>query len=438
MNITITRRLPALLLVLTLLLGALSMSACSKKETTLMELEGYTITTNQYRFLLSRVKGSLGYAGYSVDSDSFWEMVISSDGTTYDEYFRQAALTDARRYLAALVLFDEMGLKLPDSVVDQVDKSIDEAIRDAGGKSALNSELAGYGINIDMLREIYLMEAKYNYLQTNLYGTDGEKIAAEVRLDYLEEYAVCFRQVLIRAYDYVYEKDSNGDDIYYLPDENNAKVNNIAYDTIKGVVRLDEYGKVIQDKNGDDIYYLADGKIAYDTENGVRAMSYDESGNPKTVKFSSEELAEHKAAAEEIIASVEKGDYLAFEALLGEYEIAGDDAFDTDGSYCFLYNTGDNTYDYLNDIADTLANAEEGTIHMISSEYGYNVVMKYPIPDDAITNEAYEDWFGDLSARVMAKLFHTKCAPYMDKVVVSDEAFAALPSMKELSANYNY
>ncbi len=438
MKTTLTRRIPALLLILALLAGLFSVSACSEKETVLMELEGHTITTNQYRFLLSRVKGSLGYAGYSIDSDSFWEMVVASDGTTYDEYFRQAALTDARRYLAALVLFDQQGYKLPDSILDQIDKTIDESIRDAGGKSSLNTELAAYGVNIDMLREIYIMEAKYEYLQTDLYGKDGEKVAAEVRLDYLKEYAVCFRQVLIRAYDYVYEKDSNGDTVYFLPDENNAKVNNIAYDTIKGVVRLDEYGEVIKDKNGDIIYYLEDGKIAYDTVNGVRAMSYDESGNPQTVKFSKEQLEEHKAAAEEILASVEKGDYLAFEALLAEYEISNDDAFDTDGSYCFLYNTGDNTYDYLNDIADTLSKAEEGTVHMISSEYGYNVVMKYPIPTDAVTNEDYEDWFTDLSARVVAKLFHGKCEDLMNRVTVNNDEFAALPSMKELGANYNY
>ncbi len=431
-------RVPALLLAVTLLAGLLCFTACSSKGETLLELEGHTISVNEYRFLLSRVKGSLAYSCYSVDSDSFWEMIVDKDGTTYDEYFRQAALTDARRYLAALVLFEEQGLKLPDSVLDGIEEDIEESIRDAGGKSALNSELAAYGINIDMLRDIYIMEAKYSYLQADLYGQDGDKIAAEVRHDYLEEYAVCFRQVLIRSYDYVYEKDSNGDTVYYLPKENNAKVNNIAYDTIKGSVRLDEYGKVIKDSNGDDIYYLEDGKIAYDTEKGVRAIKYDKAGNPQTVKYSAEELAAHKEAAEEILASVEKGDYLAFEALLEEYATSGDDAFETDGSYCFLYNTGDNTYDYLNDIADTLTKAEMGTVHMISSEYGYNVVMKYEIPEDAVTNEAYEDWFTDLSARVIAKLFHTKCLPYMDKVTVNNEAFAALPSMKEIGTNYNY
>ena len=256
--------------------------------------------------------------------------------------------------------------------------------------------------------------------------------------EYLSDNVVAFRQILIRAFDYVYETDTNGDDIYYLPSENNAKVNNIAYDNVKGSVRLDEYGKTLTDANGDDIFFLPDGKIAYDKVNGVRALSYDASGNPKTVKYSAEELAAHKADAEEILATVEAGDYAAFEALLAEYEAADDDAFVTDGTYCFLYTTGDNNYDYLNDIADTLAESEEGQIRMISSEYGYNVVMKYPMPADAAANTAYEDWFSDLSARTVAMLFNQKCSAYMEMVTVDEEAFATLPSMKDIGTNRAY
>ena len=438
MKTTAIRRILSVILCLALLVGAVAMTACSKKGETLLELNGQTITANQYQLLLARVKGSLAHAGYSVDSSTFWDMVIDSEGNTYDEYFRNAALNDAKRYLAAAALFEEEGLVLPQSYKDSIEEDIQEYIRDAGSKSALNSRLSAYGVNVDMLRDLYLLEAKYAYLQAYLYGAEGEKIAANVRLDYLNEHAVCFKQVLIRAFDYVYEKDLNGDEIYYLVGENNAKINNIAYDTIGGNPRIDEFGKTITDKNGDVVYYLENGAIAYNKEKGVRSVVYDEKGIAKTEKYSSEELAEHKAAAEEMMASVAKGDYAAFEALMEEYQVSGDDAFVTDGTYCFLYTTGDNDYDYLNDIADVLAKAEEGEMRMVNSEYGYNVVMKYPIPEDAVTNTAYEDWFGDLTDRVTAKLFHNKCAPYMEKVSVSSDVFKALPSMKQVGTNYDY
>lgn len=432
------RRLLSVLLCLALLAGTAGLTACADKGEPLLELEKNSISVNQFQFLLSRVKGSLGYAGYSVDSDDFWDMIVDSDGTTYDEYFRQTALNDARRYLAALAIFEERGLVLPDSYIKAIDEDIDGFIRDAGSKSTLNSLLSAYGVNVDMLRDLYIIEAKYEYVQTSIYGVDGSKVSAQVRLEYLNEYAVCFRQVLIRAFDYVYETDLNGDEIYYLANENNAKVNNIAYDTAAGSPRLDEYGKTIVDKNGDTVYYLSNGKIAYDKEKGLRAISYDKDGNPKTVAYSAEELAEHKAAAEEIIASVAPGDYAAFEALLDEYMVSNDDAFVTEDSFYFLYTTGDNSYDYLNDIADALADKENGELAMISSEYGYNVVMKYPMPEDAATNTAYEEWFSDLTDRVVAKLFHNACAPYMEKVTVNSDAFAAVPSMKEIGKNYYY
>ncbi|MBQ9151987.1 MAG: hypothetical protein IJX72_07030 [Clostridia bacterium] len=438
MKTTVVRRLLSVALCLTLLTGVLGMTACSSKSPVLLELDGIEITANQYQFFLSRVKGSLYYTGYNVESADFWNMIIDDQNNTYDDYFRNAVLDDARRYVAALTIFEERDLVLPQSYLDQIDEEMEEYLRDAGSKSTLNTLLASYGVNLDMLREIYIMEAKYDYLQQVIYGTDGELLAAETRMAYLNEHAVCFKQVLIRAFDYVYEKDTNGDEVYYLPSENNAKVNNIAYDKIAGDVRVDEYGKTITDNNGDEIYFLPDGKIAYDKENGVRAMVYDQDGNLQTVKYSTETLAEHKAAAEEILATVAKGDYAAFEALLAEYEDNDDDAFVTDGTYCFLYTTGDNSYDYLNDIADELAASENGELAMINSEYGYNVVMKYPIPDDAITNTDYEDWFSDLTDRIIAKQFHTMCKPYMEKVTVDAEVFATLPSMKEIATNTSY
>ena len=438
MKITILRRLLSALLCLTLLVGALGLTACSEKSPALLELDGHTITAAQYQFLLSRVKGSLYYTGYSVDSTDFWNMIIDDQNNTYDDYFRNAVLEDARRYLAALAIFEERGLVLPQSYVDRVDEDMEEYLRDAGSKSALNSLLSSYGINLDMLREIYLIEAKYEYLQTVIYGEDGELLSADARMAYLNEHTVCFKQVLIRAFDYVYETDLNGDEVYYLPSENNEKVNNVAYDKENGTVRLDESGKIIVDANGDDVYYLDDGSIAYDREAGVRSMVYDQNGNLVTRNYTAEELAEHKAAAEELLATVSVGDYAAFEALLGEYEIDDEDAFVTDSAYCFLYTTGDNSYDYLNDIADALAEASEGELCVISSEYGYNVVMKYPMPADAAVNTVYEDWFSDLPARIIAKQFHTLCKPYMEKVAVDSEVFATLPSMKDIATNISY
>ena len=432
------RRLLTVVLCLTMLVGGLTMTACSNKGDVLLELEGNEITANQYQFLLSRVKGSLHYTGYNVESADFWNMIIDDKNNTYDDYFRNAVLEDARRYLAALAIFEEKGLVLPQAYLDNIDEEIEGFLNDAGSKSALNTQLSAYGVNVDILRDIYVIEAKYEYLQETIYGKDGELLSADARMAYLNEHSVAFKQVLIRSFDYVYEVDDNGDEIYYLPNENNSKVNNIAYDKSGGAPRVDEFGKTIVDKNGDTVYFYSDGSIAYDTDLGVRSMVYESDGSLKTKKYSAEELAKHKEAANELLATIEAGDFATFEALLEQYQEDDEDAFVADGALCFLYTTGDNNYDYLNDIADSLATAKDGEMRVISSEYGYNVVMKYPIPDDAATNDGYKEWFSDLTDRIIAKQFHTMCKPYMEKVVVDNEVFATLPSMKEIATNTSY
>ncbi len=433
------QRLALICLCAAMLFGsAVSLSSCAKAES-IAVLDEHAISVNMYQFMLSRVKGTLGRNGYSVESQDFWTTVVDSNNTTYEEFFRQTAVSNARSYLAALALFEEEGLKLPQSAYDRIDEEIEEYIQTAGSKSALNAELSAFGVNVEMLRDIYIIEAKFEQVQDHFYGENGSKVAAQVRQEYLENNAVAFRHVLIRSFAYVYEVDANGDDIYFLPAENNAKVNNIAYDKETGTVRLDEFGNTIKDKNGEVVYYTPAGRIAYDTEKGVRAQVYDKEGIAVTKKLSSEELAKNKAAAEEILATVEAGDYVAFEALLAEYALDEDDYFETDEELGFLYITGDNGADYLNDIADQLALAKDGEIRNIyTSEYGYNVVMRYPVPSDAVTNSDYEEWFKDLPDRVVAQLFYDKCKPYADRVKVDEELFAALPPMVEVGTNYYY
>ena len=428
----------ALLLACLALVGCVSLFAACASPTPLATLEDHEITVNMYQFLLSRVKGKLGRAGYSVNSADFWNTIVDKNNTTYDEYFRQAALSDVRSYLAALALFDERDLTLPQSEYDRIDAEMEDHLAAAGSKSALDADLAAFGVNAKMLREIYVMEAKIEYVRTYIYGKDGSKVAANLRQDYLKDNAVAFRHVLIRNFDYVYKTDEYGDDIYYLPSENNAKVNNIAYDRVLGTVRQDEKGDIIKDTNGDNVYFLPNGHVAYDTVSGVRSRVYQD-GIAVTKKLSAEELAANKAAAEEILATVDTEDYAAFEALLEEFAIDDADFFDTDGALNFLYTTGDNASDYLNDIADALAVCKMGEIcNVYVSEYGYNVVMRYPMPEDAATNSTYTEWFGDLTDRVVGELFYNLCEPYLDRVKVDEEAFASLPSMIEIGANYNY
>ena len=417
---------------------AVGLTSCGGEASpTLLSLDNLTLTQAQYTFLLSRAKAAYEQAGFKITD---WDTKIDLDGTTYDQYVRQQVLAEAKLMLAGVALFEAEGLSLPKSTLDDINKEIDEFIEyhGEGSKSAFNGILSPFGFNADMLKEQYIFEAKYEYIQEYLYGADGSKLAPTAKQEYLELKGVAFKQLLIRAYAYVYEKDLNGDEIYYLKDQNDGQTNNIAYDSIKGTSRLDEYGKVIKDKNGDTIYYLSDGKIAYDKENGLRAMTFDSTGSPITESLTREELTENLEIAESIKSSVEAGDFLGFEASVAEYADSGEDKFVGSNELCFLYTTGDNGYDYLNDIADELSKAAVGDICVINSEYGYNVVMKYKIPDNAVSDTSYTEWFSDLSDRVIQYLFTTKCKTLIESVTVDNEIFKACPNVADVSANYKY
>lgn len=437
MKTLLKRTLCLILCVAAILCLPFSFTACAEESQVLLSYNGLTMTENQFMFLLSRAKAAYESYGLTVDD---WDTLISLDGTTYDEFVRQQVLREAKLMLAGLALFDQEGLRLPDATTDAIETDIDELIEyhGEGSKSALNSILSAYGFNVNMLKEQYIFEAKYEYIQTFLYGENGSKLAASATQEYLEDHAVAFKRLLIRSYTYVYETDLNGDEIYYLTDENDGQTNNIAYDTILGSVRNDEFGEPIKDKNGDKVYYLTDGNIAYDKENGVRAVKLDTSGNPVTREFTSEELTENLEIAEDMTSSVTAGDYATFEAYIKEYTDTEDDKFLGDTDLCFLYTTGDNGYDSLNDIADALAEVQVGGVCKVTTTEGHYVLMRYDIPSDASSNTDYESYFSDLNSRVVQFLFQTKCQDIMDAVTVDETVFAALPKMSEISANYSY
>ena len=152
------KRIISALLSVMLLLSLLV--SCSGTGETLMTYKDKTLSVSTYEFLLTRMKGTLASYGYDVSDDDFWNSIISSDGMTYDDYFCTTMLKQACYYLIAEVLFDEEGLALSDEKIDEIDKKMDKLVENAGSKFNLNSELSMCGVNYNMLREIYITEAK--------------------------------------------------------------------------------------------------------------------------------------------------------------------------------------------------------------------------------------------------------------------------------------
>ena len=122
-------------------------ASCSSKGKTLMELDGTKMSVNTFMLFLSRMKGNLASAyhyGTEALKTDFWDSVRDASGTTNNDYYTDLVLEDANTYLAALYLFDELGLKLPDSYIEEIDTKMDAKGRGCAAVSLKLSRAGGH------------------------------------------------------------------------------------------------------------------------------------------------------------------------------------------------------------------------------------------------------------------------------------------------------
>ncbi len=272
-----------------------------------------------YSLLTSYIKGRDAYAianKYgSVNSPDYWDMVVDSEQTRMKDVYMDTVDETVRYYIAAMELFDEIGLKLTKEEKDAIDAELTELmdLHANGSKNEFNAILADYGANYKTLRDCKIMNAKLEKLMVELYGSGGSKISGELKQQHIEKNYVSYYQIVLPLYEYVYRTDDNGKDIYYKVDDKGDFVTDkadngtsyyviaydkengelidgdrdllgdrvyktydnvkILYDTVNGI-KSDE-----KDSYGNYIYYDFEGKIAYDTVKGISEMDIDDNGS---------------------------------------------------------------------------------------------------------------------------------------------------------------
>lgn len=428
-------------LVLSLLIIVGSVCSCTSTGKTLLKYEDTELSENIYMLFLSRLKGSMSRAdNYSTDAltNAFWEQIVSNSGMTREEQYKEKLLDECKMYTAALYLFDELDLKLPDSYIKEIDKSLEDLIEnDAdGSKTAFNSTLSNYGANYDVLREAYIIEAKLAYLNEYLYGANGSKIGNEIINEYYKANYVRFKHVFFYTFDIIYETDSDGKDIYYT----SANDGRIAYDT-SAQKRRDNDGKEVKDKKGDVIYENEDGTIAYDKKNGVRMPKYDEKGYVITRKFTQQELIEvndHATLLMEELEGHEKN-YTLFDSYVEKYS-EDEGSLDYAGGF---YMTADSNYESP-EVLEAVLKMETGEIRKVTSDYGIHIVMKYELEENGFGLTENSDFFINTKTGayvfindIMTVLLGERLKPYVEKIEVDKARYDSI-SIKDLAPNYYY
>ena len=446
-------KVAALMLVVCMIMSA-SLVGCSSKGKTLVSLDKYEISTNIYQLMLSQQKGSMANAIYSkygdYNSETFWGMTIDmSTQTTNEDYYNEAVLEKAKNFLCAMKLYDELAaekddFKMPASYTANIESAIADFIEydGEGSKTKLNALLSAYGINVDMLEEFLIMEAKAAYVVEYLYGTDGSKIGDAVKKEYFDKNYVACKQILIQKFYYVYETDENGNEIYYGED------GNILYDTNKiPAVNADGTPKV--DKNGTQIYLENDGSIAYDRTNGTRQNKIDEvSGEPMYKMYSDEQLLKLKEEAIELLATADEKGINGFDLLRKEYSDDYDSNDSTSGMMYYATNVKYSSIssEFIDEIVTSLDKMAVGDVKLLESDLSFNIIIKQNLETGAYGEEKYKGYFTDSSYGVYdfifnlkSQLYSTRLSKYMSDVKVDREVLEKSGlSIQTVEPNYNY
>ena len=429
-------------LVLSVLIILACLASCASNGKALMTLEDQSISVNIFKLYLSRMKGNLASSysfGSSALTSDFWDTVMDvSNGQTYNDYYTGKVLEDSKTYLAALYLFEQRGLKLPKSYEDEIDAEMKRLVKEEadGSKSAFNAMLAAYGVNYNMLREAYIIEAKIAYLRDDLFGSDGSKIASNLIEDYYNNTYRRFKQIFYATYDFAYETDSNGDDIYY------TSSGKVAYN-MDADVKKDDNGEIVKDKNGDPIRVLEDGKtVAYDTTAGKRKNLTDANGNNVTQAMSADEIKTVIDKANLVMDETVKGDTVLFDALVADEKVANEDLGMNE--YTNGYYMSKSTDYYAQEVVEALFEMEIGEVRTVRSEYGIHIMMRYENEEGGYLLDGNSDFFVSTTGSgyifindLMNTLFTQYLTQYISNVKIDDGLLEGV-DMKSVGANYHY
>ena len=342
-----------------LLLALIQLVSCSSLGTPVMTLGKTEITGSMIEFWMSRYKAQFEYSygqslktAYGLSSvDSIWKVKVKDDSAeTYDDMFSSYIFDNAKTYLCALYLFDQFGLKLPDSTVKKTDETINEYVTNLadGSKSEFNAILAAYGINMKILRELYLADEKVSYLREYLFGSNGtEPITTQQIEDYYQKNYVRMKQICVfinqrpkQNEDGTYVTDSSGKTQYTTrtADENAAARTKIeeALAKIDGGEDFEKALSEYDENKADDGY-----------KNGIYMSAESSFGNDEDLQKIYETLCEMKVGE---VRELELSNSLH---IIKKYELDTGAYAKAENSDFFLFNDGTGSYQTLQQYVKT-------------------------------------------------------------------------------------
>lgn len=365
--------------LLAVILSMACLVGCASLGKPMMTLGESELTVNMVSLFLSRYKGVLSLSVPSSVLDSYWDVIVDNKlGTTNNDVETERGLEMAKTYLAAMHVFEERGLSLPSETKKAVNQKIDDLIDDHGSKAALNEELSKYGANIDILREVYLIEEKMTVLINDLYGADGSLIDSAEKDSYYQENYRRFKQIFIPLYRFIYVKNDKGEQV----------------------------------------------------------KATDENGKYKTRELTDEEMKEVEATLALIEEQAKKGDFEGFDKLVAKYDEEPNESSKTyPGGF---YLSPDSPYEIVA-VKNALFEMETGEYRTVipSAGYGVYMIMRYENEEQGYSKKENKDFFNTFTNEMKNHLIEEYLERYKADIVIDQEVATGV-DMKSVEANLYY
>lgn len=258
-----TTRAAALLLAI--LFFSLPLVSCRSKGEPLFTYGSHSISDREFTYYLSTYKNAFLSTYTDVkDTPDFYNSTMP-DGRTGEEFLFDLAVENVSMTLICMELFDQNGLRFSNSIPDAIDAEIDDLIKEyaGGSKQSLNSTLSAYGINVDILRDIYLEQEKTTAVYDYLYGDNGTiGVTDEEREAYCADHYVHVRHLYINnQYYYPQREDGysqrteNGELVMApLPEEEAAAKNALVAEVEEALANGEDFDAVYE-RYSEDQYY---------------------------------------------------------------------------------------------------------------------------------------------------------------------------------------
>ena len=203
------KRTVSLLLAVWMLLSLVS---CGSGQGIVMQYGPAQITEPMYRYWKTTFKEYIlsSFSG-AEDTAAFWNSEAAG-GMNMQDYMEEIITGNIKKNLVCMKLFDDYKLKISAEDAAGIEADIADLIDSYGSKAALNASLADYGINADILRDIYTIQAEISAVSEYL-ESEGIVVPSDEQLEayYLANYG---RILYLTFRLYRVDTDENGKSTY--------------------------------------------------------------------------------------------------------------------------------------------------------------------------------------------------------------------------------